>query len=134
MPLTLVVDAERLLVNYLKTQSEVTAIASGRVYGALPDNPQFPCITLSRIGGIASRPHYQDSAQIQLSCWGRTRDEARMLTRTAHSALKAIPQVHSLGIVISLVTVLGESYQPDPTYSPARERYVFGCICITRPL
>lgn len=134
MPLTLAVDAERLLANYLKTQSDVNAIAAGRVFGSLPDAPQFPCITVQRIGGLTRYPHFQDDAQIQVTSWGRTRDEARALARTAHAALKSIPMIHSIGIVLRIVDSLGLSYQPDATYSPARDRYILGVICTTHPL
>ena len=133
MSVTVLPDAEALVISYLESQSPITSLVSNRVYGDMPASPAFPLILVRRIGGLARWPHYLDQPSFQLEAYGRNRAEASQVARVAHAVLKDMPQEHSRGVVSSVQDSLGLTWQPDPTYSPAKPRYLFGVVLTLHP-
>jgi len=133
MAVTVLPDAEALVISYLESQSQVTALVSNRVYGDLPTSPSFPLVAVRRIGGLTRWPHYIDQPSLQVEAYGRNRTEASQIARVVHAVLKDMPQQHSRGIVTDVQDSLGLTWQPDSTYSPAKPRYLFGVVATMHP-
>lgn len=82
-------DIVRALSEYLRDDDDVTAIVGDRVYSALPTNPTFPCVRLSRIGGqVRSAPAYHlESSLIQVEALGGSRHSSWMLAETCRAVI-----------------------------------------------
>lgn len=131
MTVTLLPDATALLVAYLKADSQVNALVSGRVATKLPATPQFPSIRITRIGGVPNKV-WGDHADFQIDCWGRTELEAWQVARTAYPVLLAAPQTHSTGVLSDVSPgAPGLSWLPDTTTDPPTARVLFGITCTT---
>ena len=133
MPSVLLPDSELIARNYLAASTSVSALVSTRVSTELPDVPVFPCITLWRVGGIPDKV-WGDHPRLQVEAWGRTKTEASQVARTAFAALLDIGQTHSQGVVTDCAPANGPIWAPDPSYTPAKPRFVFDVILTTHSL
>lgn len=129
MTLRLAVDAERLLHDYLSTQTDVVAKVSTRVYTQLPDSPVFPLVVLKRIAGTWRDRERLDRPMIQIETWADkgARQAAHDAMATVRAALVndagLFVKAHTLGVVTGVEEVQGPSWLPDaPT---GRARFIF---------
>ena len=69
--------------------ADVAALVDDRVYSALPINPTFPCVRLSRIGGqVRSAPAYHlESSLIQVEALGGSRSSTWMIAETCRAVI-----------------------------------------------
>jgi hypothetical protein len=84
-------DTEGALRDYLRADAGVQVRMAQRVFfGAT--NPEYPCATLTRIGGGGANMANVDDALIQVDVWGEVRDKAGCWTSTAAvlAALRAL--------------------------------------------
>lgn len=129
------VDAERLLVAWLKAQPEVAALVAGRVATELPPSPTWPFLRLERLGGLPlplGQAIHVDRARVQLEAWGTTKAQAHTLAATVQAVLhERLPGRHELGTVTAVRPDLGLVWSPDP--ENGRARYVLAVLVFTHP-
>lgn len=115
--LALLPDVEALVVHFLLDQPELedmfeTAVdetgrtvddaPTDRVYSVLPKAKRFPCVRVTRLGGIPRTytPRYLDGADVQIDGFAPTRDLAWQITETCGSLLAArLAGTHDQGVV-----------------------------------
>lgn len=119
-------DAELLVTGYLRAHTDVAALVGTRVSTELPPEPVFPCVTLTRVGGVPSLPNYLDGPRIEIVCWGVTKGSAHLVARTVEGAMLQIPGTHPLGTVTGVVgDGLGLRWAPDEPDAQPRYRLLF---------
>lgn len=125
-------DAELVAVQWLRTVTAVTAL-SDRIYTQFPDDdPVWPLVTVSRIGGLPVVRQRLDAASLQVDCWGNPADvegrpDASLLARTVRAALHQMPgQDITSGWVTGVEDSDPLAYRPDDSRDPAIPRYSFG--------
>lgn len=128
-------DVEALTCNYLRRRTDIAALVGLRVYTALPPDPQWPLITITRIGGGPDAwPYRLDQARLQIDCWADTKAQAHDLARTAQTALWAMPDVsHATGTVTHVAPDGPFLWLPDDTYPTPKPRYLFGVTVTVHP-
>lgn len=117
-------DAEKLVRDYLVTVTGVTALVDTRVSAALPPEPTWPYLTLSRVGGVPSLPGYLDNPHIEFYAWAETKGAARALAAAVGAAMTAITGSHTLGTVTGAFDT-GDGLRWDPDEATNCPRYSF---------
>lgn len=137
MTLHILVDVERLVIQYLLGVSEVTAMVGTRV-GSRKDKP-YPRLTVTRVGGSPGAiPAHLDAARIQVEAWAPAESDgggkglASSIARTASAAMYDMVNASLEGAVVTDVRcVLGPIWVPDPvTHLP---RYLLDFIVRVHP-
>lgn len=131
------VDVEALVSQYLRSQSEVTAYTSQRVYTALPESKDYPLVRIVRIGGAPpmSRPMYVDAAHLQIDVWGGSKATALDTIDAIREELAKIVDeapVQPLGVVCG-VRFGPLAYLPDEAFEPPKPRYALDVTVTVRP-
>lgn len=131
----MLVDAERLVSAYLRDRDEIAALVADRVYTAIPANPTWPLVRLTRIGGapVFNRPLHLDRALIQCDVFGGPKATAHEIAETCRAALTDLPSAYSALGVVTDVQFGTFAYLPDAAYTPARPRYVFDVAVYLHP-
>lgn len=135
MTVTLLPDIEALVSRFLREQDEIVDLVDDRVYTALPSSPQWPLLRVQRVAGapIGSRPLHLDAPVVQLDAYGGQKAAARQLIETARAVVAArLEGTHDLGVV-SGVRFGSMGWLPDPTYTPARARFVCDFVAFVHP-
>lgn len=122
-PVVLLPDVESMVVEFLKANAAVDAIASGRVYGELPPQVTFPAVAVLLVSDDVPIEWRLTGTWVQVDCFGTTRLEARTLARVAHSQLVAWTGVVSGGVISSVSTIIGVRHIGEPIDN--RPRYQF---------
>lgn len=119
-------DPEGGLRDYLRANAGVVALVVQRVFFGIPDNPVWPLITVSRVGGgddLSEAPI--DVALLQVDCWadGRNKAQAHAVASAVRDALAAIRGAVAVNGTTVLYGAVVESvlFAPDP--ADARPRY-----------
>lgn len=127
MTVTLLPDIEALVSEFLRAQAEIVALVGARVYTALPNTPTWPLVKLVRITGapVLSRPRVIDAPVVQFDAYGGSKKQAHDLIETVCAVIaERIEGVHVDYGVVCGVMFGPVSWQPDPSYTPARSRYI----------
>lgn len=133
MTVTLLPNVEAIVVAYLKSRTEVTAlVAATRIGTRTPPTTTTPWVRVSRIGGppaVHSRPLWLDSPLVQIDAYGSSdandsQGEARALAETCRAVLAELPTHTVTGAVVTDVSFGSMLRLPDTLVTPARERYV----------
>jgi hypothetical protein len=136
-PLSLMPDVERLVIDALIADPDLTALVAGRVYGAVPNNKVFPLIRVVRFGGQmidGGRPFWADAPALQIDMWANRKAEAVGLGETVRAvAGQRLRGTHPTGIVAE-VGIGTAVYEPDESFSPAKPRVRLSLDLVTRPL
>jgi hypothetical protein len=98
------------------------------VYSSIPKkDPDFPLITVKRIGGVPAVRERLDAANIQIDSWGTSKKDALDNARDARLALLGMAgQTYTTpiaGFVSDVRDSLGLTWQPDT--ETGRDRYIF---------
>lgn len=134
--MTLLVDVERLLSAFLRAQDELVDLIDTRVYTALPKDPVFPAVRITRIGGVpvTSLPLWLDSANVQVDVFGG----AKATTQEIAETIRWLCSERMLGLhdegVVTKVRAGALRWLPDDTYTPAKNRFLIDMTVFTRPL
>lgn len=133
-------DVEGGLRTWLRTQSDITAQVSTRVFFGIPrDNAgtattSFPLITLQRVGGSPQAGEAPlDDALIQLDCWaqGQNKAQAWAAAKAVIETLESLDNVTlAAGIYAYGASVESVIFSPDPVDS--RARYSITALVTTR--
>lgn len=119
-------DVEGALRSWLRSQSEISAVVSTRVFFGVPDDTAFPLISLFRLGGTDQTGEAPlDDALIQFDCWGGIKNKAQafQVANAVRGVLRAMtpqlltPEVYGYGASPS-----APFWSPDP--EDDRARYV----------
>lgn len=112
-----------MIVQALKAHALMIPLVDGRVSGDLPPKPVFPAITVTLVSDTVPIDFWLSGAALQIDCYGSTREEARLVARTAHAVLVATQGKTDLGVISSIHTLLGVRRMPEPVDN--RARYMF---------
>jgi hypothetical protein len=132
MSLQLLVDAERLVGDYLRAHTDVTALVGDRVYTQNPPNADKPYVRFQRIGGRTEVWRHFERSRITFEAWADSEVDAWEVAATVQAAMKEAEETtHDLGVVTFVGEALGLRNQPDPeTNSP---RYLFDALVYMHP-
>jgi len=128
MPSALLPDAEVLMVDFLATHPNLTALVGERVGTGLDND--LPAIRVTRMGR-APTATWEDVPELQLECWAETQNEASVLARTVVSVLPDVVGEHAEGAVRGWAITLGPLWSPDPDTDLAR--YLVDVSLLTYP-
>lgn len=134
MSVTILPDVERLLVDYLLAQSEVTTICADRVYTELPESKVFPLVRLHQYGSlpVSGHPRWVETATVQIEAYGGPKRTAFVLAETVAQVLERAVGTHDEGVV-SGVSFSGFADVPDETFTPVKPRRLFLAFITTHP-
>jgi hypothetical protein len=121
------VDAERLLVDWLRDIEAVAEIFDDRIYTEVPRDPalqEFPLARVQRIGGApTSRLARLDNPLMQIDVWGGPKATALLGIETIRAwATRTLVGTHEGGVVTG-VQAGSLRWLPDESFAPARPRY-----------
>lgn len=135
MTVSVLPDAEKLVIDWALATSDVADLVSDRIYSALPNEPTFPAVRITRIGGqpVASRPLWLDNALLQVDVWGGPKATTRLVAETIRAYMAdSLLGTHTLGCVTEVD--LGQfTWLPDASYDPAKPRYSFDVSIFLHP-
>lgn len=119
-------DAEKLARDYLVTVPGVTALLGTNISTALPPDPPYPYLTLSRVGGVPSLSGYLDNPRLEFSSWADTKGAARAVAGAVEAAMVSITGAHPLGVVTgAFESGDGLRWDPDEATNTPRYRFTF---------
>jgi hypothetical protein len=122
-----VIDIESALVAWLPTDPAASALADDRIYTAIPRQPVWPLVRLTRIGGAVDSQHaWIDRPNVQIEAWADTRAGAFDLCQALVDALIVrLPgtRIADLTTVTHTRMAGGVVWSPDP--ADDRPRYLF---------
>jgi hypothetical protein len=122
-PAVLLPDVETMCVEFLKANAAVDAFVSGRVYGELPPQVDFPAIAVLLVSDNVPIEFRLTGTWVQIDCFGETRLEARTLARTAHAEMVAWSGAVAGGVISDVSTIIGVRHIGEPVDN--RPRYQF---------
>ena len=107
-------------------------IVDKRVYSGVPNRPQYPLITVRRIGGLPAVRRRLDRAMLQIDTWGKTKTDAVSKAQQARVTLHRMEGVKYTDFgdarvdayVTGVTDSLGLTFLEDPV--TGRDRYLFG--------
>lgn len=122
--MSLLPDAEALLIAALKARPEVVALCGGRVGTRLSGT--YPAIRVTTLGG-GDAVTDTGTPNVQVECWGNGTDstaehQASDMARTVHAAAGGLAGTYAPGRVVGSWTFGLPLHSPDPT--TFRERYI----------
>lgn len=151
LDLIIVPDAEKLLVDFLLAQEEITDFfTSGvddagnaivtppedRVFTEMPKKTKiFPLIRVHQYNAIqvTSRSLWLTRYSLQVDVFGGPKQTAHDLAVTCMAVMSSrLPGLHDQGIVTG-VDIAGLRPEPDDTYTPPRPRTIFTATIYARP-
>ena len=110
-------DTEDAMKAYLKADSGVSAIVGSRVFfGSPKQGATLPYVVLARIGGGDDGSEAPiDNAVLNLSCWGRSKEEAFNTANAVRKALRTIRR-RTLASGVNLHGAIVDTllWSPDP--------------------
>lgn len=145
MALRLQVDVGRLVIAYLLTITEVTAIVSNRIGNVLYAG-SGPAVQVNDITGDELVPRHLDAAHLQVDAWGGNRAQSLDLARTVRAALLEMPAatvtaLHTVpvpswatGVATDVATLTRPRWLPDDSVNPPRPRFSGDYQVIAHPL
>jgi len=99
-----------------------------RVYTEVPEDPTYPLVTVSRVGGLPAIRRYLDAAEVQIDVWGTSKAEARDIADAARVACHDMEGNAFTDPVTAWVSAVEDAtglfWVPDPL--TGRDRYLFG--------
>lgn len=129
-------DVERLVIDALIADPDVTAVLAGRVYGVMPNVKTFPLCRVVRWGGQmidGGAPYWADAPALQVDVWADRKAEAMGAAEVVRAVLaQRLPGRHTTGVVAGVA--IGTSiFDPDTVFSPAKPRVRLSVDLVTRP-
>ena len=130
-------NIEKCLSTALRADAAIQAYVAQRVYTEPPGNAVYPLVRIQRIGG-GPRDLVLDEPVIQVDCYGGAKSTALDLADAAADfCQQRFPGRHTEGLVYGTgqpesIHVSGFRYLPDTTFDPAKPRYLFTVVFLTR--
>lgn len=125
--MTLLPDAEALLIAALKAQTSVSSLCGGRVGTRLSGT--YPAIRVTLLGGPARVVENTAQPELQVECWGNgaggdAETQASDLARNVEAAVLVLRGTYGPGTITGAWTVGLILHAPDASTSLVRERYI----------
>lgn len=147
MAITLLPDVEEIYSTFLRSRSEVTALVADRVYTILPKTPRYPLVLLEQIDDrpVMQRPLHLTRVSIQVSVLGwssespvtvtgmSSKKACRVIAETIRQVSTEMDQATHDGAVVASIESFSGRNLPDPTFSPARPRWLFTAALTVHP-
>lgn len=132
---TLLVDAQALVSQYLRSRSEVTALVGQRVVSHLAADQVYPALRVVRVAGapVYSVPLFFDEAWFQVDAFGGTTAQAWTLAATAQAVLTELPSYSTALGQVTGVRFGSFAEQDDEAFSAPKPRWRFDVTVWTRP-
>ena len=130
-------DIEALVINFLRTQPDMTATAVGtRTFGRMPDTKTFPLQVVTRITSsmLENIPGNEfEQVTIQIDTWGGTKADTQDIHQIMRAALalRLVDPATINGIIAADLGGMG--YLPDQDFEPAKARYTSDVLVTVRP-
>lgn len=122
MALELSADVEGALRTWLRTQTDLTALVSQRIFLGIPkDTVLYPFVTLSRVGGgDDGSDNPMDLPVVSFQVWASNRTSAELTTRTLRGVLRELRStLIDTGVRCSHIATQS-FFQPDPESNKPR--------------
>ena len=111
---------------------QVMVDLKGRVYSSVPSRPDYPFLTIRRVGGIPAVRERLDRASLQIDVWGNNKTEALDVAHRARVELLSMSGTSYLkadgwpvdAYVTGVEDELGLSFLED--HVTGKDRYLFG--------
>lgn len=120
---SLLPSTEVLLVEYLRSDPDITSIANTRIGTELYAGKE-PSIWLSYVTGEERVRNHLIAPVVDIRSYGGTKAEAELLSRIAHRSMHALPGTHAKGVVNGVNTLTLPFWLPDDGFDPVRPRYI----------
>ena len=107
------------LVSLLKSDPEISALVGSRVYPVIvPATATYPCLsyhTVSKPPEVTLDKSAQETARIQIDCWGNSYSSVKALQQKLHTLLDGFLGTCPDGTDISLCTrdIEGDYWESD---------------------
>ncbi|MEU1761674.1 hypothetical protein [Micromonospora sp. NPDC005652] len=111
MPYALMPDLDQALVDYLKTNTQLLPLHSGRVGTRLAAGTA-PAVRVTSLGGTQPWP-WEASQEYQVEWWGGTDLQAKTLARVGESALWSLRGQVLGGRITGVAMPLTQLWSPD---------------------
>ena len=116
-------DAEKVVINYLRSRTEITDICGDRVWTDLPATKTYPILQVRRRGGApVDAIAWLDAPILQLDAYGGPRATADLLIRTAIAVLAVAEQGPHTEAVITGITPGLKRYLPEADLNDGKSR------------
>jgi hypothetical protein len=123
-----VIDAERLVSDWLRNDTDVAAIVDRRVVGKPPSDIGPPWVRVTLLDAPQEdTSDYSSGYYLQLDCYASNdggQPEAFTLGRAVRAALVALARTTSELGIVSGTQINGHARVPDAALEPARERVI----------
>jgi len=140
-PLVKMANAELLVSAFFRADPDVLAAQGDATFTVLPSGfKDWPATVVTRVGGTPafSDPLWIDQPLIQVSCYGGSKSTAYDVAETQRAALAARDRlpftVAGVGRLDCVLRFGGIRDVPDPSWDPARPRWIWEFTCQTRPI
>ncbi len=132
-------DTESVVKRWLLTTSVASLLmrSAGQysIYLAMPPASPNPALTVSLVSGGPDRNDLpQQTDRIQFDCWGLTRDQAGLISRTLIAELESLARSGSYidptsGAYLGCARVVSKRWLPDPESDTPR--YIVDALITT---
>lgn len=141
-PLILMPDIDELVSAFLREQSEISGGVGDHVYTTIPtlregvQEWRFPLVRVGTFDDdlVVAHVDWLAVSRLQIEAFGGPKDFAHDVAATCRAALRQrLPGVHDEAVVTGVRT-RGFAYRPDPTFTPAKPRWLFVATIFAHPL
>lgn len=130
-------DVEKIVAEFLRSQSDVAALVSGRVYTDMQglSSPTYPLVLVGLLGGPSHYPAWLQEGRLQVEAWwrGGKKPDLRNVILTVAASLPHLENtVHTEGVV-GAVDVGTPHWLPDTVPTPAMARWLLDVTLTAHP-
>lgn len=116
-------DIEGAVRDALRADPGVTALVGQRVHFGVPSTPQWPLVTIARVGGGDDPGEAPlDQPLVQIDCWGaeRNKTQARAVADAVRAWARTVRRATALNGSVTAygVNVESDIWAPDDTDRP----------------
>lgn len=129
-------DVERLVVDFLLDQSEVTDIAgAGHVFTTLPkEKPEYFARVLQFNDQRRQNALHLVRVSLQVEFYGGAKRTAKRGAETCRALMETRLPGDYGDAVVTAVRTFGMRYEPDEVFTPARPRWLFAAEVTGHPV
>lgn len=119
-------NVEAMVSTFLQAQAEMIALIGTRTYTAIPASPTYPLCRVTQFDElkVTHRPLWVARASIQIEGFGGSKAEAFNVVSTAEACIAERFEGARSGGVVTGITWGSKRDLPDPTFSPAKPRFL----------
>lgn len=132
-------DIGRLVAFYLLSVDEVADIAGEEVYTVMPNEPSYPVVRVSQLGGATGDHRWVGRTVVQIDTWGPGSNDRRAAHRLAEVCADALAELRDRvtygdeSAVVTHVDVGMVVDDFDEEHAPARPRSRVSAVVYATP-